>query len=142
MEAFRPRPAVDPDSAPYWEAAAREQLLIQRCRACGRHQFYPRQHCRFCWATDIEWHEASGRGSVYSFSVVNREVEPGFEPPYVIALVDLEEGVRMPTNIVGGAAMEVQVGSEVEVVFIAVDEERKIPGFRLVAPGTQGEGVR
>jgi uncharacterized OB-fold protein len=99
----RPVPLGDEHSQRYWEAAARGQLLIQRCTRCGTHQFYPRRHCAACLAPDPEWIVASGRGRLSSYSVVSRATNPEFaeDCPYVFAIVELEEGPRVSTRIVG-----------------------------------------
>ena len=94
----------DPTTAPFWEAAARHELMVQRCDSCGHHQFYPRPFCLACGGDDLDWAEVSGKGAVYSLTVPRIPVGPGFEPPYPVALVELDEGPRMLTNIVNGEA--------------------------------------
>lgn len=99
----KPTPLMDGHSRHYWEAARAGRLLIQQCVACGAHQFYPRRHCTACFAPEPEWREASGRGTLHTFSVIHRSANPEFsdDTPYVFAIVELEEGVRMATRIVG-----------------------------------------
>jgi uncharacterized OB-fold protein len=95
------RPQPTPETAPYWEAARAGELRIQRCRACGRHYFYPRTACRYCASLDVEWVRVSGRARLVSY-VINHRPLPGSElDPPVIALVKLDEGPRLMTNIVG-----------------------------------------
>src|SRR5690242_12608965 len=96
-----PRP--DADTRPYWAAAADGVLLLQRCTACATRRFYPRLLCPECHSDDHTWQEASGRGSVYSYSVVHRAPSPALqgEAPYVVALIDLDEGVRMFSRVLG-----------------------------------------
>jgi uncharacterized OB-fold protein len=95
------KPEPTPETAPYWEGARAGELRIQRCSACGRHYFYPRVACRFCSSLDVEWVAVSGRASLVSY-VINHRPLPGFEAVSpVIALVELEEGPRLMTNIVG-----------------------------------------
>src|SRR4051794_35666209 len=99
-----PRPQPEPTlvSAPYWEATGRDELLLQHCEGCGEHQYYPRSSCTTCGARPLEWVPASGRGIVFSYTVAHRPTHPMFADrvPMVIALVELEEGPRMTTNIV------------------------------------------
>lgn len=97
----KPAPVVTPETAPFWEAAQRRELSIQRCRACGRHYFYPRPFCPHCFSQDVEWVVVSGRATLHSY-VINHRPMPGWETDgaYAIAVVELEEGPRMATNIV------------------------------------------
>jgi uncharacterized protein len=120
QRAQRPYPVPDRDTAPFWEAARQGRLVLPRCLDCGRRHFYPRAICPHCMGGSLEWVEASGRGSVHSFTVVHRPPS-GFEDdvPYVVALIDLEEGVRMMSRITGCAPAEVRIGLPVEVVFQA-----------------------
>src|SRR3989337_2917407 len=96
----RPLPKPTAETQPFWEGTSRHELWIQRCTACKRHYFYPRPYCPNCLSGDTEWVKASGRGELYSFNVVFR-APPGFQAPYVIAIVELEEGPRMMANLVG-----------------------------------------
>ncbi len=91
-----------PETAPYWEAANRGELQIQRCHACSRYYFYPRSVCPHCGSTDVTWVTVSGRGHLHTY-VISHRPAPGFEEeaPYAIAVVELEEGPRMMANIVG-----------------------------------------
>lgn len=104
---------VNPETAPYWAAAADRRLLLKSCRRCGEPHFYPRSICPHCFSPDTEWIEASGAGEVYSFSVMRRAGEP-----YVIAYVALDEGVTMLTNIVGPDCEAVRIGDRVAVDFV------------------------
>jgi uncharacterized OB-fold protein len=128
----KPLPHVDEESRGFWEALARHELYFQRCRACGTKRFYPRALCPACLSSATEWVRASGRGTVYSFTVTYQNQAPGFreELPYVLAIVELEEGVRMMTNVVGCAPEAVRVGMPVEVVFEDVTPEVTLPKFR------------
>lgn len=125
-------PTVEAETRPFWDAAAEGRLLIQRCSACGEHQFYPRPFCKACWSEDVEWVEASGRGTVYTFSVVRRNDLPPFgdRVPYVPAIIDLDEGPRMMSEVVDVDPEAVEVGQAVVVDFRELDEERKRPVFR------------
>lgn len=132
MSQRREKSFLDPpeESQPFFDAARDGRLLIQRCSTCGEHQFYPRKICIRCGSEAVEWVTASGRGTVHTFTVIHRGI-PGWvdEGPYVAAIVDLEEGARMTTNIVECAPSDVDVGLSVEVMF--VDEGKYVlPRFR------------
>jgi uncharacterized protein len=98
----KPAPEPTPETQPFWDGCARGELLLQRCRACGKPYFYPRPICPECGSTDVEWFAASGRATLYSY-VINHRPARGFEDdgPYAIAVVQLAEGPRMMTNITG-----------------------------------------
>jgi uncharacterized OB-fold protein len=104
----------DPLSAPFWEAASEGRLVLQRCDSCGAHQHYPRPFCLACDAEALSWTDASGLGTVYSQATVHVPVHPQLPPPYVIAVVELDEGPRLTTNIVDG---ETSIGERVRVVW-------------------------
>ena len=131
----KPLPRVDEESRGYWEALARHQLYLQRCRDCGTKRFYPRALCPRCLSSSTEWVRASGRGAVYSFTVTHQNQAPGFreELPYVLAIVELDEGVRIMTNVVGCAPDAIRIGMRVEVVFDDVTAEITLPKFRPAA---------
>jgi uncharacterized OB-fold protein len=107
------------DTAPFWDGAARGELLYQHCGACGRTQFPPRRHCAHCQAGEPQWRQSAGRGAVHTFTVVHRAPTAAFkdEVPYTIALVDLDEGFRMMMNMLGCPPAEVEIGARVRVVF-------------------------
>ena len=132
--ALPPLPRPYQDTETYWAAARDHRFVIQHCKSCGKHQFYPRGVCSHCLSSDLEWHEASGKGTVYSFSVNHRAPHPGFadEIPFVLASVELEEGPRMMTNIVECNPDSVKIGMAVEVTFEDVTEEVTLPKFKLV----------
>ncbi|MDX3385202.1 Zn-ribbon domain-containing OB-fold protein [Streptomyces niveiscabiei] len=112
-------PETDPLTLPYWDAAAQGRLLIRRCTACSRPHHYPREFCPHCWSEDVVWEEASGRAGLYTWSTVHRNDLPPFRDrtPYVAAVVDLEEGPRMMTEVVGCAPAELHPGMELAVSF-------------------------
>jgi uncharacterized OB-fold protein len=89
----------------YWAAAFERRLLVQRCTRCGHHQFYPRPFCLACSSRQVAWQQVSGRGVVYSMTTVRIQVHPELPPPYVVALVELDEGPRLLTNVVGECAI-------------------------------------
>lgn len=127
----KPRPQLRGEEAPFYAAAADGRLVLQRCPSCVRIVFYPRTLCPHCHVGTPEWIDASGRGRVYSFSVLHRAGSPGFEAnvPYVVALVDLEEGVRMLANLVNVPPGEVEIGMSVSVTFERRAEDFVVPQF-------------
>lgn len=104
-------------TVPYWEAAAEGTLLLQRCKPAGHLQHYPRSICATCWSEDLAWQPASGRGAVWAFTVVHMSGHAAWrdEVPYTLALVELEEGPRLMTNVVGVDPESVHVGMAVEL---------------------------
>jgi uncharacterized protein len=128
----KPMPTPTLETAPYWEGCRRHQLRIQRCSDCYQHQFFPRIYCSKCFSERVEWVNVSGRAKVLSFTIVRRPVSPAFadEVPYVVALVTLEEGPQMMTNIVGCPPEEVKIGMPLEVVFEDWSDTISIPQFR------------
>ncbi|MFF4524318.1 Zn-ribbon domain-containing OB-fold protein [Streptomyces bluensis] len=112
-------PEVDAFTRPYWDAAAEGHLLLLRCGDCGRAHHYPREFCPHCWSEDVTWEPASGRATLYTWSVVHRNDLPPFgeRTPYVAAVVDLAEGPRMMTEVVECGEGELRVGMELEVTF-------------------------
>ncbi len=114
---MKPVPEYSPLTELYWRAAARGRFLLLRCNACGRAQHPPRRWCPHCWTRELSWTEASGRARVLTFSVVHQPPSAGFEVPYVLAVVKLEEGPQMMCNIVACAPTEVAVDMAVEVTF-------------------------
>jgi uncharacterized protein len=113
-----PAPEPDADSAPFWEGAVDDRLVVPRCRACDTVIWYPRSVCPQCHSTDVEWVRASGRGTVYSATVVHRaDGAWAAATPYVIAYVELEEGPRVLTNITGAGATSIAIGDPVTAVF-------------------------
>jgi uncharacterized protein len=119
-----PAPTATPETQAYWDAAAAGRLLIKTCTACRQPHYYPRTICPFCGSDRTEWQEASGRGTIYSYSVMRR-----VPVPYVIAYVTLEEGVTMMTNLVGGDPDAIRIGQAVRVVFRATEGGPPVPMF-------------
>ena len=107
--------------------------MLRRCGACGTTHFMPRLLCPVCWNDKLDVVEASGRGKIHSFTVIRRASDPQFADfcPYVVALIDLEEGPRMMANILGDDALEATIDAEVEVLFEDRGEGAKFPQFRL-----------
>ena len=125
-------PAPNADSQPFWDGCSNHTLLLQKCRQCGEHQFYPRSMCHRCMTDTVEWITASGLGTVRSFTVVRRPVSPGYaaETPYVVALVRLVEGPTMMSNIVNCPVERLRVGLAVRVVFEQWSEQITVPKFQ------------
>jgi len=134
----RPLPVPTGETTPYWEAALAGRLKVQYCRACDRHQFYPRRFCTTCLSDGIEWVQASGKGRVYTYTVCHVAAHPAFEArvPYAIGMIELDEGVRMLAGIVGTGLEHLAVGAPVEVCFDRVSDEIALPMFRLTAGDT------
>jgi hypothetical protein len=128
----RPLPAPDNVTKTYWEATTRGELLYQRCPSCGHKQFYPRAMCTAC-AGDTEWVRASGRGVVHTFTVI-RDNKSMKGEPYVVAMIELEEGVRMMSNITDTHLDDVSIGMPVEVYFEPAADDVAIPLFRRSGP--------
>ncbi len=131
-EYSKPLPVPDLVTARFWEAAREHKLLLQRCGDCGVFQFFPQSHCRSCLSESLNWVEASGRGTIYSYTIIRRAPSAAFvqDIPYVVTLVELDEGVRMMSNVVGCVPEEVSVGMKVEVLFDHATDEIAIPKFR------------
>lgn len=126
METYlKPLPTPSATSAPFWQAAHKGKLKIQYCSHCNSYQHYPRAICANCWHDDIEWKRCSGKGTVYSFSICYAAGLPSFkgETPYVVAMVELEEGVMMTTNIINCKPSDVTIDMPVEAVFEQVTED-------------------
>jgi uncharacterized OB-fold protein len=130
-EWHKPLPAVDEVNAAYWSAAAEGRLLIQECAACGHRQFYPRALCTHCGG-EPAWLECSGRGTVHTFTVVRQMAMRPFrdELPYVVAMVELEEGPMMMGNVTGCDPYSVRIGLPVEAYFVRAAEDVGVPMWR------------
>jgi uncharacterized protein len=126
----RPRPPLGHDNAWWWEAIARGELVIQRCKDCGVLRHPPRPMCGKCQSTQWDSIAASGKGTVYSYVVVHHPQFPGFDYPSVAAVIELAEGTRIVSNVVGVDPTAVRVGLPVQVSIEAVDDTLKLPLFR------------
>lgn len=133
MTYTRPLPKIRPYTREFWEAAKRGELLVQHCKDCDRNIFYPREICPKCQSPNVEYIKATGRGKLFSFSLVEKGAPPDFKDmqPYVICLVDLDEGVRIGSMLVGyDDYWALQPGQEVKVVFDPVTDEISLPKFK------------
>ena len=125
-------PVPDPETQPFWDATKQGKLLIMHCNRCDEPYFYPRPFCPRCWTEDVEWREASGRATLYTWSVVHNNDLPPWPDrvPYVAAVVDLEEGPRMMTIITDCDPDDLRIGMDVTVAYEDYDEDITVPVFR------------
>ena len=127
-------PHANLETQPFWDATAEGRFLLRRCDACGLVIWYPRSLCPDCHSTETSWFEASGRGTIYTFTVVRRGQGPwAAAAPYVTGYVTLDEGPTILTNIVGCDPEQVAIGQEVEVVWHDTGEGSALYRFRPVA---------
>jgi len=128
----KPLPEVQPWTIDFWKATKQHKLLIQECKSCNSKIFYPRKFCPECWSSELSWTEASGKGKIFTFTVTMTGVEKKFadDLPYVLALVDLAEGIRMMTNIVECKPDHLKIGMDVEVVFDDINDDFSLPKWR------------
>lgn len=140
LPAGRPRPEPTPETQHFWEGARAGELRLQRCTACEKVYFPPRPFCPGCGSREVAVFAASGRATLHSYVIHHRKV-PGFEPPYAIAVVELEEGPRMMTNIVDcpQTPEALQLDMELEVAFTPMDDEISLPLFRPAQGSDTGE---
>lgn len=131
-----PGPTTIPLTAPFWDAASDGRLLIQRCAACGRAVFYPREICPHCWSGQLEWEEASGLGRLKSFSTIWKPGHPGWLPvaPYVVGLVELDEGPTMLSHILAVAQQGPKVGDRMRLAPSNIGG-RVLPAFEIIQSG-------
>ncbi len=133
---MKPVPRPNADSRPYWEGCNRGELLFQRCDECGHAQFYPRSLCVKCHSRALSWQRSGGRASVYSFTELHRAAIPSYQAdvPYLVVLLELEEGFRLMTNVEGDGTT-LQIGTTGQIVFEDRGEQ-KVPLFRPDIPLT------
>lgn len=131
----RIEPPVKPLAEPYWDATRRRQLVAQRCDTCDRLIWHPREACPGCLSGELSWVPLAGTGTIYSFNVMHKPGNPmmGDEVPYVVALVDLDEGIRMATNIVGATGGSLRCDQRVRVDWsVELSDGRRLPVFRAM----------
>ena len=130
-----PKPLPEPDEAskPFWDGSLENKLMLMRCTDCGTWRLPSRKHCDECLSEAVEWRQASGRGTVRTFGIMHQRYHPAFaaELPYNLVIVELEEGPRFPTNIVGTPNDDIRVGMPVEVDW-EKHEDVALPKFRVV----------
>ncbi len=127
----KPVPVVNPWAKPFWDAAKEEKIVYQHCKACDKNIFYPRIACPDCFSDDLEWVESKGRGVVYTYTVVESNAPSAFleDMPYVVAIVKLDEGVQLLSNIVGCDPYTVECEMKVKVTFQKLNDEFTLPKF-------------
>ena len=127
-------PTPDDSTQPFWSGTQEGRLRIKRCHACRRAHFYPRPFCPHCWSEDVVWEDATGRATLYTYSVVHQNDLPPFPDrvPYVAAIVELEEGPRHMTNVVDCPFDQLRVGMDLEVTYRQETDEVTLPVFRPV----------
>ena len=134
-EGAKPRPAPVPDfeSQPFWAGTLDRKLLVQECSSCGHRQLYGRSLCTNCHAATLRWIESSGRGTIYSRTIIRQNPTRTFKHliPFVVALIDLDDGPRLMSNVVGTPAEDVHIGDRVRVTFQPVSDDAALPLFEL-----------
>jgi len=127
----KPIPAITPQLAPFLEGAKRQELIIQKCGECGTYRFPPRDLCSACLSNKSAWAKVSGKGIVFSFTIMHQVYHPGFaaEVPYAVVLVQLDEGPRITSNLVGVSPRNIRIGMPVTAVFEEVSDEVTLPKF-------------
>jgi uncharacterized OB-fold protein len=128
-------PTPDLETRPFWDGCRDGRFLVKHCNRCGRDHFYPRPFCPTCWSDDVAWKQASGRATLYTYSVVHVNDLPPFHErvPYVAAIVELDEGPRVMTNVEGVPFDELRIGQQLEVDFKEIADDVTIPVFRPAA---------
>jgi len=127
----RLEPPVSALTSPFWDATREQRLVLQWCVECDRPVFYPREVCPVCLGTALEWRESPGGGRVYAVTVEHRAQQPGLAgwAPYAVALVELDEGVRMLTNVIGIEPDRVAIGQRVAIAWEPLPDGRHLPVF-------------
>jgi hypothetical protein len=130
-----PRPLADLDTQPFWDGCREGKFLLQLCESCGDARWPPGPMCPSCQSTEVEWVESAGRGRVYSWIVANHPVHPDLaeQDPYVVALIELEHGVRVVGNIAGCEPDVVEADMLVELYFEDLGDGEQLPNFRVAA---------
>ncbi len=135
QSASKPVPVPDEVSAPFFDGARQDRLILQHCATCDRWSFPVRERCPHCFAAKLAWRPASGRATLYTFTIMHQVMNPGFATsvPYNVAQVDLDEGVRMTSNIVDIANDQLRIGMKLQAVFEDAGDGVKLPKFKPAA---------
>lgn len=144
MKEYRkPLPEILPENRTFWEGCKRHELLIQKCAKCSKYRFFPSPYCPDCMSDSVEWVISSGRGKIYSFTIQYRAPSEVFKEdiPYAIAIIELEEGVRMMGTLTGCNLQDLAVGMPVHVIFDDVTERISLPRFGLLPSGANTEAI-
>ncbi|HAG99207.1 MAG TPA: hypothetical protein DCL75_10210 [Ktedonobacter sp.] len=130
----KPLPVVTEENRPFWEGCRQGKLLLQYCDQCQQHQFYPRLYCMHCGSSNVRWVSASGRGVIYSYTVIHQNKSPEFvqDTPYNVVVVQLAEGPRLMSTIVETDLAELRIDLPVTVVFDVVSEDIHLPRFKAL----------
>ncbi|MDC3415855.1 Zn-ribbon domain-containing OB-fold protein [Aquibacillus salsiterrae] len=128
-----PGPTITPVSKPFWDALSQDEFVVQRCLDCTRWVFYPRNLCPHCWSNQLEWQQASGKARLKTWSIVHRPGHPAWQAvaPYVVAIVELEEGPSMMTHLLVDVKQKLDIGTPLELCLTKVND-RNMPFFRVV----------
>jgi len=131
----KPAPIPDEISAPFFDGARNGRLMLQHCLSCDGWSFPVRERCPHCFAANLQWRQASGRGTLYTFAIMHQVMQPGFAAfvPYNVSQIDLEEGVRMISNVIGIGNDELRIGMKLVVAFENAGEDVHVPKFRPAA---------
>jgi len=132
----KPIPAITPDMQPFFDAAKRHELVVQRCTQCGTHRFPAREICSTCLSRAAQWVPVSGEGKIFSYNVMHQVYHPGFADavPYAVVVVKLKEGAKLTSNLVGVAPHDITIGMPVTVVFEDITDEVTLPKFAAAVP--------
>jgi uncharacterized OB-fold protein len=130
----RPAPPVTELSQGFWDAVQNEQLAIQKCAACDLLRHYPQPLCPSCHSNEFGWQPVSGRGEIYSYTVAHRAFHPAWQQhvPYVIATIELEEGIRMVCDLLEADPDRIAIGQRVEVAFAELPGQGRMPRFEVI----------
>ena len=126
----KPLPVADEETKPFWEYTKKHELRVQRCQGCGKLYYPVNPICPHCLHMGADWAKLSGKGTVYSFIIAQRRYHPAVPVPYVVAIIELEDGIRMISNVVECKPEDVRVGMPVEVVFDDLSPEFSLPKFK------------
>lgn len=137
--ADKPIPVPDEISAPFFDGARDGRLMLQHCSGCDGWSFPVRERCPHCFAGSLQWRAASGRGTLYTFAIMHQVMNPGFagSVPYNVSQIDLDEGVRMISNVVGVANDALKIGMTLEAFFDDIGDNVRVPKFRPAAGENQ-----
>jgi uncharacterized OB-fold protein len=130
----RPAPLPDPESAAFWAETLEGKLAVQECSVCGHRQLYARSLCTNCHSASLTWVTTNGEGTVYSRTIIRQKPSRSFKHmiPFVVALIDLDDGPRLMSNVVGTPAEDVKIGDRVRVVFEPVSDAAALPLFEVI----------
>jgi uncharacterized OB-fold protein len=131
MEWIKPLPVASGETKPFWDACKEGKFLIQKCKTCNEYQYHYRAFCSHCWFGEIQDIESKGDGNIWSFTVINRNRSPGFidDVPYVVAMIEIEGGLKIISNVINCDPWKVYIGMPVKLTFTKATEEWTLPMF-------------